>query len=119
MFKILADECINFDIVLALRKSNFNVLTVKEAGLSGKSDEDVFDFAQKSKIILLTFDRGFGDIFRFNIKNSFGIIILLIHNMTKTEIINIPVAFFKSLKNRSLKSKLVIIGKNKIRVIER
>lgn len=119
MLKILADECINTDIVLALRENGFDVLTAKEAGLAGKGDEDVFDFTCKSKRILLTFDRGFGDIFRFDIKKSFGIIILLIHNMSKSEIINITTTFFNTLQKRSLKGKLIIIAKHKIRIIER
>ncbi len=119
MFKILADECINTDIITMLRNRGFNVLAAKEAGLSGKSDEDVFDFAQKSKRILLTFDRGFGDIFRFKIRESSGVILLLIHNMSRAEIIDIPLTFFSVLSKRNLAGKLVIIGKHKIRIIER
>lgn len=119
MFKILADECINTDIIIALQEHGFNILAAKVAGLSGKSDEDVFGFAQKSKRILLTFDRGFGDIFRFNIRQSFGVIILLIHNISKAEIVNIPLAFFSMLTKRNLEGKLVIISKRKIRIIER
>ena len=71
MLKFFADECINKDIVMALRQQGFDVLTVREAGLTGADDENVLKFASENKRILLTFDRGFGDIFRFNISKSY------------------------------------------------
>lgn len=115
--KILTDECIHYDLIRALRDNKFNVKTVKELKLSGKTDEEIFAFAVKNKLILLTFDRGFGDIFRFSHKKSSGTVILLIKQMTKEEIIRIALSFFNEYKN--MKSKVVIIGKQKIRIVER
>lgn len=119
MIKILADECIHSDLISSLRKANLDVVTATEAGLSAKSDETVFAKAVSSKRILLTFDRGFGDIFRFDISASPGIVILLIGRMDKTEIINIPLAFFTKLGKRQLAGQLVIIGKHRIRISQR
>lgn len=119
MLKILADECIHFDFIATLRKQRLNILTVVEAKLSGKSDKEIFKYACENKRILLTFDREFGNIFVFDIKNSSGVIIFLIYQMTKKEILDIAIAFFANLSTKNLKGKLVVVGKRKIRIIER
>ncbi len=68
----------------------------------------------------MTYDRGFGDIFRFNISKSNGVIIVLTSKMKKNEIVNIILSFISTInKQADLRGKLVIIGKNKIRVTQR
>ena len=67
--------------------------------------------------MLFTFDRGFGNIFSFDILNSSGVLIELINLMEKDEMINIVTTFLS--ENRDLTGKLIIIGKSKIRIIER
>lgn len=121
MLKFIADECINWDIVVALREQGFDVLTIKEAKLTGADDDTVFSFACTNKRILLTFDRGFGDIFRFNISKSYGLMIVLISQMNKKEIIDIPLNFISIINKRgdNLRGKLIIIGKTKIRISQR
>jgi len=119
MYKILADECIPLDLVNVLQEAGLDILTVSEIGLSDADDAKIFKTAVSRKRILLTFDRGFGDIFRFDISGSFGIVIILISQMTRKEIVNLPLAFFRLQKGKSLAGKLVIIGKRKIRISER
>lgn len=120
MLKIFADECINLDVILALRQNGFDTFTVKDAKLTGSDDEAIFKFAYENKRILLTYDRGFGDIFRFNISKSSGVIVVLTGKMKKNEIINIILGFM-SIKNKqaNLRGKLIIIGKTKIRITKR
>ena len=120
MFKIFADECINLDVIFALRQSGFDTLTVKDAELTGSDDETIFEFACENKRILLTYDRGFGDIFRFDMSKSGGVIIVLTGKMEKNEIVNIVLTFISTInKQADLCGKLVIIGKSKIRITER
>jgi len=120
MLKLFVDECINWDIVFALRQNGFDALTVKDARLTGSDDETIFKFACENKRILLTYDRGFGDIFRFNISESDGIVIILTGRMKKDDIINIVLSFMSIVnKQIDLRGKLVIIGKSKIRITER
>ena len=116
MLKILADECVHWDLIKALMETGFNILTVNEANLKGTSDDSVFGFAVKTKRILLTFDREFGNFFRFNIKKSAGVVIILIEKMEKKDIIKNTLSFFKNMKQRDLKGKLVIISKTKARI---
>jgi len=115
MLKILADECIHNDLIEALKEEGFDVSNVREIE-QGADDEKVFEFAVKEKRILLTFDREFGNIFRFDIKNSFGVVIILIGQLKKEEVIKNTTTFFKSEGVRNLKGKLAIIGKKKVRI---
>lgn len=119
MIKFFVDECINIDIILALRQKGVDVLTVKDAGLTGSDDEIVYNFAKDNHRVLLTFDRGFGDIFRFNISKSAGVIIILVNQMAYFEIADILFAFFLEIGKGNIRGKLVIIGKSKIRIRER
>ena len=119
MIKFFADECVHIDVISALRENGFDVLDVREAGISGSDDEAVFNFAKAHKRVLLTFDRGFGDIFRFNISKSPGVIIVLIHKMSGTEIIKIVLGFANFIQSQNFKGKLAIIGKTKIRISQR
>ncbi|MBU4142850.1 DUF5615 family PIN-like protein [Patescibacteria group bacterium] len=119
MLKILADECIHIDLILAIKKRGFDVISIREAGLIGASDKEVFNFAVREKRILLTFDRGFGDIFRFAIARSAGVVVVLIDQMTKKEIIEIVLGFLAFIKASGVGGRLAIIGKNRARIIER
>ena len=120
MFKFFIDECVNTDLVLGLRESGFDALTVRDAGLIGVDDGAIFKFACENKRILLTFDRGFGDIFRFNIAKSCGIVIVLVGQMRQDEIISIVLSFLSTVgKPTDLRGRLIIIGKTKIRIIKR
>lgn len=117
IYKILADECIHKDMVNALRSAGHQIISINDIKMSGSTDIEVFSYANKNNLILFSFDRGFGDIFTFDISNSSGVVIELINQMDKDELINIALAFFSG--GRDLQGKLVIIGKTKIRVIER
>ena len=119
MHRFLADECIHTDIISALRQEGFEVSTVKQAGLSGADDDAVFNFALEKSLILITFDRGFGDIFRYHISKGPGIIIVLINRMTREEIVPIIINFILFSKDRDFSGKLVLVGKSKIRISER
>lgn len=127
MFKLLADECVHNDMVLALRQSDFDVRTVRQASLAGTDDEAVFAYAAANDFVLLTFDRGFGDIFRFPIAKSPGVIIVLVNQMSLPEATQVLLGFASHIAKQmeadvldmGLQGKLAIISKNKIRIIGR
>jgi predicted nuclease of predicted toxin-antitoxin system len=115
MLKILADECVHDDLIEGLKGEGFDVLNVREME-QGANDEKVFELAMKQKRILLTFDREFGNIFLFDIKNSFGVVIILIGQLKRERIINYTSAFLKSEIVKNMKGKLAILGKKKVRI---
>jgi predicted nuclease of predicted toxin-antitoxin system len=53
-----------------------DVATVREQGLGGCSDEQLFQVCAQEKRILVTLDRDFGEIRRFPPEHAAGIIVL-------------------------------------------
>ena len=58
MLRFAADENLNYNIVRGLlrRKSDLNILRIQDAGLSGKDDATVLEWAAQENRILLTHD---------------------------------------------------------------
>ncbi|MCC6724715.1 MAG: DUF5615 family PIN-like protein [Saprospiraceae bacterium] len=75
IFKIIADESVDFEIVEALRAAGVEVEAVVEMN-PGISDDEVLEIANNRQLILLTEDKDFGDlVIRFR-KPNFGVILL-------------------------------------------
>ena len=107
--KIFADNCVHSGAVTALGQARFDVERAIENGFENSSDEEIFDYILKNSKILLTFDRDFGNVLRFNIRDSKGVIIFYIENLWKETIIQRVLNFFSKFKERNLRSKLFII----------
>jgi predicted nuclease of predicted toxin-antitoxin system len=118
MVRFFADECIPFDIIMALRQQDLTMTGVRDVGLVGASDEEIFVYCQKHNLVILTFDRGYGDIFRFPIRKSFGVIIVRNSQFTPNEVIGVVLNFSERVMVGELKGKLAIIGKSRIRITQ-
>lgn len=119
MLRFFADECVHADLIAALRAAGYEITTAGQSGLVGADDEAIFEYAKERGLIIVSFDRGFGDIFRFNIKDSAGVIIMLLNRMSRDEIPEILLRFLVVPDRPDLAGKLTIIGKSKIRIINR
>ena len=75
MLKFVVDEDLPRATAGVLQDRGFEVLDVRDHGLRGKSDKEVFDFAQKQGAILLTADLGFGNLLDFPLGRHAGILI--------------------------------------------
>jgi predicted nuclease of predicted toxin-antitoxin system len=58
--KIKVDENIGASGVNLLRRSRHDVATVREEGLGGSADEQIFQACVSERRVLLTLDRDFG-----------------------------------------------------------
>lgn len=113
---IFIDQCINRDLIQALRGGGFNLVEAAQAGLAGASDQIIFDYILKNNCILISFDKDFGNILRFDIRNSPGVAVIYIENMSKEEVITNTLNFFKKFTESQIKGRLFIIEKGRIRV---
>ena len=75
MPKFVIDEDMPRSTAKLLRTNGFEAFDVRDCGLSGKSDEEVFEFAQINKAVLLTGDLGFGNLIHFPVGTHSGIFI--------------------------------------------
>ncbi len=77
---LLVDEDLPRSTTSLLKKLNIESVDVRDCGLRGKSDEEIFKYAVEHKAVILTADRGFGNVHRFSLGSHSGIIILRISN---------------------------------------
>ena len=74
--KIKTDENIGSSGVNLLRQNGHDVTSVREQGLGGASDEQIFRVCNNERRALITLDRDFGHVPRFPPSESAGIAIL-------------------------------------------
>lgn len=70
-----ADENIGTELINWLKHKSYNVTSVKEAGLSGISDETIIEKCYNEELIIITQDNDFGKII-YKQNASFHIVIL-------------------------------------------
>ena len=73
--RVKLDEDLPLDVALVLRNAGIDTHTVREEGLGGCSDDDVWRQVQSDKRCLITADKGFADIRRHSPGTHHGIIL--------------------------------------------
>jgi predicted nuclease of predicted toxin-antitoxin system len=73
-FKI--DENLPVEFAQLLQAAGYSAETVPAEGLGGQPDEAIFAFCQQEQRVLVTLERGFGDIRRYPLGLHAGIIVL-------------------------------------------
>src|SRR3989338_10692148 len=117
MTNILCDQCVNRDVIVALRETGFNVIHTSEVKLSRASDIRIFEYAHHSRRILLTFDHDFGNITRFPIRDANGVVLVYIAEIDRRTIVQRTLYIFESLlKNRQAAGSLIIVKHDSIRI---
>lgn len=74
--KFLIDENLDHKLVEVLGRFGFKAITVSEAGLEGRSDEDIFSYAWRENLFIVTTDRGFLNNRRFPWHSNPGVLII-------------------------------------------
>lgn len=74
--RLKLDENIGRRGLALLKSEGHDVMTVREQGLGGTSDERLFEVCRDEERALVTLDRDFGQVMRFPPENSAGIVVL-------------------------------------------
>lgn len=114
--RIFADHCVHTEVIESLRQRGFKIERAIEVNLEKSSDEEIFNYILETSQILLTFDKDFGNIIRFDIKNSAGVVIVYTEGILRDIVIKRVIKFFQRIKEKELKSTLFIIEPEKIRI---
>ena len=93
-----------------------DVLDARAAGLAGKPDSEVRQFAIQSDRILATLDADFGSLIRFSPSGTPGVIWLRPHPPTEANIRSILAKWLAKLADTDLHGRLVIVDFEKIRI---
>lgn len=102
------------------RDEGYEALDVRDCGLRGRSDAEVFTFSQTCEAVLISGDMGFANIVNFPVGSHQGIVIAHYPNeMTTIEINRQIIAAFKELNESDFKGNLIILDPGRMRVRRR
>jgi predicted nuclease of predicted toxin-antitoxin system len=117
MIKFLIDEDIPRTTAKVLRDRGYEVVDVRDCGLRGEVDAEVFKFAQKENAVLLTGDLGFGNLLRFPVGKHSGVVIAHFPNEISTSELNSQIIkAFDALAEKDFDRNLIILEPGKIRI---
>jgi len=103
--------------VTILKERGYEVKDIRDYDLRGAEDKEIYEFAQREEAVILTSDRGFGNILRFPLGTHFGIVVANFPNEMLTQEINKHLLErLKDLSEDDFKGNLIIIEPQKIRI---
>ncbi len=113
----LIDEDLPRSTARALRKAGYNATDVRDVGLRGRSDQEVFAYAQERGDILVTADKDFASLVTFPPRSHAGIIVLRVPNELPTQEINhLLLQALAALEGDDLAGALVIVQTRRVRI---
>ena len=117
MPKFVIDEDMPRSTAKVLRDSGYEVKDIRDYGLRGVDDEEVYQFTQNDQAVLITGDKDFGNILRFSIGSHFGIVIAHFPNeMTTNEVNRQLVERFRDFTEVDFKGNLIIVEPGRVRI---
>ena len=101
------------------QRPSWRVAHTSEMELQGKSDADVFIWAQDNGYLIITFDASFADGRSFPVADHHGIIRLRVWPTTVEETNRALDRLFQETDESELEGALVIVGRHRIRIRRR
>ncbi len=118
--KIVIDEDLSRSLGRMLQDLGYEILDIRDHGLRGAPDEEVYAFAQKEKAALFSGDLGFAHTMRFPIGSHWGIVILHFPNNLPTGTINeIVRTLLANMSPEDYRGNLVILSPHRLRMRRR
>lgn len=119
MANFIADEGISKLTIETVRRLGHKVVTLKDTGMLGSDDPEIFEYAKSKKLTILTIDKDFGELYYFNRAYSTGVIVVRVKPDTAENITEILEVFLTSrtLEDVDLANSLVILSKWRTRII--
>lgn len=115
--RFLIDEDMPRSTAQSLRLAGHEAKDVREIGLRGKTDAEVFKTAQDLKAILVTADLGFANTLTFPLGSHCGIVVVRFPNDVSVENLNRGVvSALSGLTNEEVRGCLIILEPGRMRL---
>ena len=115
--KVKLDENIGRRGQGLLQAAGHDVMTVRDQGLGGATDEKLFDVCAEEGRVLITLDRDFGKVTRFPPSTSAGIVVLELGSpATIRAMLDRLEAFLSVLKTETVTGALWIVEPGRVRI---
>jgi predicted nuclease of predicted toxin-antitoxin system len=117
MVKFLIDEDMPRSTGNTLKDNGYETVDVRDCGLRGKTDREIFEYAIKENLVILTGDLGFGNIIKFPMGRHWGIVIIHFPNDTPVQLLNEQIiSCFKTFTENDFHKNLIIVEPQKVRI---
>lgn len=117
MPKFLVDEDMPRSTARILREAGYDAIDVRDCGLRGKSDDEVFAYAQQKGAVIVTGDMGFSNIVHFPVGSHAGIVVAHYPNeMSPAEINKQIKASFGGLEEADFSGNLIVLDPGRMRI---
>ena len=113
-FKI--DENLPEELADLLRREGWDASTVDEQQLSGTLDPRLSEICRREDRILVSFDRGFSNIKRYQLHGSPGIIVFRLKRQDTPYLLGVANRLVIALREREPRDQLWIVRDTRIRV---
>ena len=101
---------------LSSMRPEWTVSHIKELGMAGAKDHDIFKFAQINSSVIVTFDEDFADSRFYSLGSHHGIIRLKVWPTTTEFTQSALMRLFSSVPEEQIPDSLIIIDNEKIRI---
>lgn len=115
--KLFLDHCVSRRTVEHLRDLGHDIVTAKELGQERAFDPDVLELATKADRVMVTEDRGFGDVRKYPPGKYQGLVVLRVRDpASRTALHRNLEAFLDSTDRDSIRGCLVLINEARVRI---
>jgi predicted nuclease of predicted toxin-antitoxin system len=118
MTSFLVDEDMPRSTARVLRQAGYEAEDVRDLGLGGHIDDEVFEVAQSRGAVLVSRDLGFTNILRFPLGTHAGIIVIRVRSDVPPPRVNLELlTALSELPTENLRGLLVIVqlGRRRVR----
>ena len=113
--KFLLDENMPYALINLLESRGFTVMHLKKIGKGGIRNGEVYEFAERNKMWIITRDADFQNIRKFNTYNVAGIILIKL-TLSKTDyLLKAIKRFLDRYKNKLSEKRLIIVEDYEVR----
>lgn len=116
--KFLLNLCLSPKIVLSIRSLGHEAIRVDQLNLAKASDHDIFYYAIRNDMIVLTADLDFGQILAFTQKNKPSVIIFRLENPSTEKVTKYLTQVITKFQNELEKGCIIAVNEKQIRVRE-
>ncbi len=114
--KILVDMPLSPKTVNFLKNMGFDTIRVNELGMAKSKDKDIFDYAKKNDMTILTEDLDFGTILAFTRSNKPSVIIFRLNDPSPEHVNLLLSSHISSIEEDLLKGAIIIVEDREIRI---
>lgn len=117
MDKIVIDEDLHRSVSEPLERLGYEPIDIRDYGLRGSTDQEVYAFAQRNEAAIISGDKDFSNIVRFPLGEHYGIIVARFPSTLSPSVINVEI--FNALQGISpdeITGALVVVTSGKVRI---